>query len=443
MLFALGVTLLACVVCGLLPVWHARRANFVEVLSEDGLAPAGGTLRTRSAKLRTFIMVFQVATACLLLVGSALLGRSLVALTHADRGFDPVNLLTVEVPLRRDYPAQRRAQVMDSLVERLRATPGVTQAAVSNALPFASIGRFFGFAIPSRREPGLKTEVQTQINYVSPGYLGALRLRLTEGRWLSDGDTRTSPLVLVVNRTFATMYLEGKAVGERIPVRYLSGNSEIEIVGVVDDLWQGGTDGAPQPALFVSYSQLPPENVYLNAIALTIRTSGDPAGVIPTVRKLVKEQDPSLAVESVMTMEDRVTTSLSRSRTLTVLLGVFSVCALLIAGVGLFGVLSYSVAQRVREIGVRAARGASRRHIVWLVLGQALAITASGTALGLLAAAVLGRGLSRLLYGVTSYDPVSLLAVPVVLAIVAAVASGIPALRAARVDPIRALRGEG
>ncbi len=441
-LFALSVTLLACVACGLLPVWHARRVSLVEVLSEDGMAPAGGAIRTRSAKLRALIMVFQMVMACMLLVGSALLGRSLVALTHADRGFDPVNLLSAEVPLRRDYPAQRRVQVMDSLVERLGAIPGVTQAAVSNALPFVSIGRFFGFTIPSRRDPGLKTEVQTQFNYVSPGYLGALRLRLTEGRWLSDGDTRTSPLVLVVNRTFATMYLEGKAVGERIPVRHLSDNSEIEIVGVIDDLRQGGASAAPQPAIFVSYRQLPPDRIYLSAIVLTIRTSSDPRGVIPAVRRLVKEQDASLPLESVMTMEDRVTTSLSTSRTLTVLLGVFSVCALLIAGVGLFGLLSYSVAQRVREIGVRVALGASERHIVWLVLGQALAITASGTALGLLAAAALGKGLSRLLYGVTSYDATSFLAVPVVLLIVAAVASATPALRAARVDPIRALRGE-
>jgi putative ABC transport system permease protein len=215
-------------------------------------------------------------------------------------------------------------------------------------------------------------------------------------------------------------------------------------VGIVED-WQlqNDIDAGRPPQGFVPYAQLRPSYAHLlDTVTLVVRTTGDPPALAGTVRALVREHDPSLALDSVMPMEARVAASFANARALTILVAGFTLVALLIAGVVLFGVLSYSVAQRVREIGVRTALGASPRDIVRLLLGHALAITIGGTVVGLLAAALLGKAASGLLYGVSAHDPVSFATVPVVLALVAAVACVSPALRAARLDPIRALKGK-
>jgi predicted lysophospholipase L1 biosynthesis ABC-type transport system permease subunit len=247
--------------------------------------------------------------------------------------------------------------------------------------------------------------------------------------------------VIVVNRSFAATYLAGKPMGVVVPnLGMCRGDSDRwQVVGVVDDMRQGPVTDAPQPELFIPFRQIACTNAVPDPVVL-VRTAADPSPYASVLRDLLRQQAPSLALDSVMTMDDRVMTSLARPRTYALLLGGFAMFALAIAGVGLFGVLSYSVAQRTREIGVRTALGAQTRDIVRMVFRQGLAIAGAGVALGLLMSAAAVGSLSAFLYGVAAYDAASFIVVPVVLSAVAVVACLVPARRAARIDPLRALR---
>ena len=446
LLFALAVSVIASVACGLLPAWHTRRVNLVETLSEDGGAPIGGTMRSPMARTRGLIMAGQVAIACVLLIGGALLTRSLMSLIRADRGYDPVNVLTARLPLPPGYPAERRGQLLETLIGRLRAVPGVTHAAYGTGLPFVSNGALTAFKMRSPLNPSLDVEVQATLRVVSPDYFPAMRLRLVAGRTLSDTDTATTPPAVVVNQMFVRQYLGDHPLGFRIPqrgpragaVRFTDQNADWEVVGVVDDMPQDSVEAPPQAEVFASFKQVV---LYGNVDPiLVIRTTGDPTAYVSTLRSLVHEQAPTLALDSVMTMEDRVMTSLERPRLYAVVLAWFGAFALLIAGVGLFGVLSSSVAQRTREIGVRSALGARAIDIVALVLRQTLWIVGVGVAIGLAAALIGLRMLSAFLYGISPHDAFTFIAVPIVIVAVAAVACLVPARRAAKVDPLIALR---
>ena len=446
--FALALSVFASVACGLLPAWHARRVNLVETLSEDGVASIGGARRSPAARARALIMAGQVAIACLLLVGAALLTRSFVAMVRADRGYDPVNVLTARLPLPPGYPAEGRGQLLERLVERLRAVPGVTHAAYSSGLPFVSTGGFSAFNMPSPRNPDVAIEVQATQRLVSPDYFAAMRLRLVEGRALSDGDTAAAPPAIVVNRTFARQYLGDRAIGIRIPqrgaraggIRFANENADSEIVGVVDDMRQDSVEAPLQPEMFASLKQILPSSMRSFDPILVVRTTADPAMYVSTLRSLVHEQAPTLALDSVMTMEDRVMTSLAKPRLYAVVLAWFGMFALLLTGVGLFGVLSFSVAQRTREIGVRSALGAQAHDIVALVLRQALWIVGIGMLVGLGAALAGVRLLTAFLYGMSPHDALTFVAVPIVIVAIAAIACLVPARRAAKVDPLTALR---
>lgn len=440
--FAIGVSIVASVVCGLLPAWHARRVNLVESLSEDGGAPVGGGIRTRTARARTFILAAQLAVSCVLLVGAALLARSFIALLHADRGYDPANVLTARISFPSDYAMERRMALLEHVVDRLRPLPGVREAAFGNALPLLTSGGFRGFKMRPPVNPSTEVEVNVIQRVVGPGYFAALGLRVTAGRALSASDTMTAPEVIVVNRSFAVKYLGAHPVGAVIPNLGMcrGDHDRWEVVGVVDDMRQGPVSDPSQPELFLPARQNGCTNAVSQAV-LGIRTSGDPVPFATTLRGVVREQEPSLAVDSVMTMEDRVMQALAKPRLYAVVLIGFGVFAVLIAAVGLFGVLSYSVVQRSREIGVRTALGAQPADIVWLVLKQAALVVLGGTAVGLWGAFVAARTLSTFLYGVDAHDLASFAAVALLLGIVSATASALPARRAARIDPLRALRG--
>jgi predicted permease len=440
LLFAAAVSLVTSVVCGLMPALHARRVNLVESLGDGGTQARGGT-GAQTARVRTTIMAGEVAVACLLLVGAALLGRSFVALTHAERGYDPANLLTARIPLPASYSMERRIQVLDGLVGRLRGVAGVREAAYGNALPLLTSGGFRAFKMRPPSDPSTEIDVNTIERVVSPGYFGALGLHVRAGRVLSEADTMSAPQVIVVNRSFAATYLAGKPMGVVVPnLGMCRGDSDRwQVVGVVDDMRQGPVTDAPQPELFIPFRQIACANAVPDPVVL-VRTAADPSPYASVLRDLLRQQAPSLALDSVMTMDDRVMTSLARPRTYALLLCGFAMFALAIAGVGLFGVLSYSVAQRAREIGVRTALGAQTRDIVRMVFRQGLAIAGAGVALGLLMSAAAVRSLSAFLYGVAAYDAASFIVVPVVLLAVAVVACLVPARRAARIDPLRALR---
>jgi putative ABC transport system permease protein len=437
-------TLAAIAICGLVPALQARRIDLVQSLA-DNLAPVGGGVRSPVARLRAAIMAAQIAVACVLLIGAGLLGRSLQSLINVDRGYDPNNLLTARLPMPSGSTYAKSGAMLQDIRDRLQALPGVTHASFGNALPLVSAGGLSGFAVRLPRDPSTMAKVQTLHRTVDPGYLTAMGLRLRAGRFLTDSDTETSQPVLVVNKSFAEQYLGDDPIGRRLPLS-LYRQAEWEIVGVVEDMKQGGletgrfigTADSAQPEMFSSYRQfgeMRPDSIFFVA-----RAAGDPSVLAPAVRAIVREQAPALVLDSILTMEDRLMSSLSRPRAYAFVLGGFAAFALAIAAVGLFGVLSYSVAQRSREIGVRTALGAQTMQIVALVLRSGMTITAAGLICGLAAAALLVESLSKILYGFGPFDPATFIVVPLVLALAAALACVGPARRAASIDPIRALR---
>jgi putative ABC transport system permease protein len=439
LLFTIALSVVTSVACGLLPAASAARIDLACALADDGSTWSSAGWRTPAGRLRPLIMVGQVAVACVLLLGAALLSRSLMSLIRADRGYDPTNVLTARINLPSSYDGPRRAAFADAVVARLNAAPGVLHAAAGNALPLFTIGGNFGFTLPSLRDPAIKVQVQTMMRDVSPEYFQTLGLRMLRGRTLSDSDGALSRPVVVVNRTFAQRYLGDKPIGARLPIGFGEGRPDCDVVGVVHDMRQRDVTDAPAAEIFRSYRQSPARLINNPLIALA-RSSGDPLSLVDLVRATAREQDRAVAVDSIMTMEERVMASLAKPRLYTTLLTAFAAGALLIACVGLFGVLSYLVAQRAREIGVRTALGAQTRDIIALVLKHAAAVAAAGVAIGLTVSLALARYLSTFLYGVTTHDTASFVAVAIVMAVVAAIASVVPARRAARVDPLIVLK---
>ena len=437
MLFSLALTAGVSAVCGTVPALVTRPARLAGSLSEDGIAAAGVALRTPAARMRTLIMIGQVAIACVLLIGGALLARSFMAMVHADRGYGPVNLLTARLTFPHAEHDQRRVQFLEAFQERLRSIPDVSLAAFGNGLPLVNNGNVFGRIIPSPRDPAAKLHIAATWRVVSTEYIDALRLRLVAGRSLASTDTPSSPGVIVVNRSFAGEYLGADPIGQRLQLG-LSSQPDWEVVGVVDDARQGDVAEPTRPEFFVSYRQVP-DGIAFDPMLL-LRTGGDPTAHVGTIRALIRELDSTVVLDSVMTMEDRVMTSLARPRAYALVLGGLAALALAIAGVGLFGVLSYATAQRTPEIGVRVALGAEPRDIVGLVLRQAATMIGVGLVVGLAVTLAVAESLSKIMYGITARDAVSFTVAPLLIALVGVAACVVPARQAARVDPILALR---
>ena len=440
--FAALLSLGAGLVSGIVPLAAARRRDLAGSLAENGAAPVGSRLRVSTARLRASIIVAQVAIACVLLVGGALLARSLQALLDADRGYEPSGLMTARVALPGTlYSPEQRLAIVDAILARLSATGGVGAAAFTSELPLVASGSTAAFTMRSPVAGSGTITAQASPRIVSAGAFAALGMRIVEGRAFTEADTASSQPVIIVNRTFARRYLGAAAVGARLPmgVGYRD-PVEGEVVGVVDDTRPVGGSDPPQPEMFFCHRQFG-GRLPVPAVTVLIRTPGDPAALTGALRTAIGEAHSGLVAEALMTMEDRVLRGLARPRLYAVLLGGFAVCALLVAGVGLFGVLSFSVAERSREIAVRAALGARPARLILLVVGQGLGVIAPGIAIGLLAAALLTGMLSAVLYGITPHDTVTFLAVPAVLAAMSAVACFIPARRAASVNPASVLRG--
>jgi predicted permease len=442
-----ALTVLVIIACGLAPAVQLRGENVREALAADGSATGASAASVRSSRLRFSMMAAQVAIACLLLVGTALLARSFIALLRADRGCERSDVVTAHATMKA-RPFASGAAGFERIQQRLQALAGVTEAAFGDALPFVTTGGLSAFTLPSPKDPAAKVQVQTILRAVSPEYFPAMGLRLVAGRAIDRTDTSSSRPVVVVNRTFAAQYLDDRAVGAVLPIT-IGAYREWEVIGIVDDLRQGGLSGVapaafggvadpPQPEMFFTHRQWTGD---ITEVAFVLRTKRDPTALAPILRSILREEEPALAIDSVMTMEDRVSQSLARPRTYAMLLGGFAAFAIIIASVGLFGVLSYMAARRSREIAIRTALGARPHDIVRLVTRETAAILAAGLGAGLTAALLLGGALRPLLYGVSANDPLILLAVPIVLTFVVAIACAVPARRAARVDPLAALKG--
>ncbi|MFI5177791.1 MAG: ABC transporter permease [Vicinamibacterales bacterium] len=436
----LALTVSASVAFGWLPFLLARRISTTAALSEDGSSPAGGGLRTRVARTRAIVMAAQVAVAAILLLGAALLSRSISAMLHVDRGYQPEHLLTARLPLDdASFTPQSRATLVQTVVERAAGLPGVTHAAMTTGLPLTSGEGLRSFPLPSLTPGRPVVSVHTSSRAVSADYFAAAGMRVVEGRGFTPADSLDSRPVLVVNREFAREYLPTPATGTELSINLYPGKERWLVAGVVDDVREQSATDPFSPEMYECVCQIP-GGLTTSAPSLLLRTAGDPASYIPTLQRLVREIAPSVALDSVMTMEDRMRLSLAKPRLYAVLLDGFGGFALLLAGVGLFGVLSQGVARRRREIGVRTALGAKPGDVALLILRQGLGVTAIGLLIGLGAALALGRLIGEFLFGVAPYDPISIALVTALLLAVAALACYVPARRAARLDPLKALR---
>jgi putative ABC transport system permease protein len=446
LLFTLLLSGITTVVCGVLPLMHARRLEIARSLSDGSAGSAGGGRRL--ASIRALIVASQVAVTCVLVIGGVLLARSFTAQISADRGYEPRNLLTAALPFPVSYTVERKDQILTRILDRLERRPGISHAAVSTGLPFGSAGGNSVFQFNSSLRGGAQVEVETYRRVVSPGYFGAMGIRVRAGRILNDGDTANAARVVVVNRTFVQKYLENIPIEQAIGISLgnaavraatSAGRVEATIVGVVDDMKQNRPDEPPQSEMFVAFAQLPGVNHGGQAYVVA-RTIDDPLIYVEALRTAILEEDPALALDAVMTMDERVGLSLARPRMYAVLFGGFAAFALVIAAAGLFGVLSHSVSQRSRELAVRTALGASRGAVIATALKQMAIATLSGLVVGLGASAALSNNLSPFVYGVSTLDWLSFGVAPIVLLIVGAIACVMPARRVAQTDPIQVLR---
>jgi putative ABC transport system permease protein len=391
------------------------------------------------------VQVLQVAVACVLLVGASLLVRSFVALLGADRGFDVADVVSSRLSMTAPIYAapERRFAIVQQALRRLGATPGVTEVAFASEIPLTPGGSTSSLAFLSPTGEAVTAQASPRI--VSPRYFAALRLRMIAGRSFSDRDTTTAEPVVVVNESFARRYLGARAIGAKIPMAGYAPPDrrpvDTTVVGVVGDVRY--VDGATrsQPELYYSYLQLG-DRLPVRTVTLFARTSGPSAAIAPAFARVVREADGRLVADMTMPLEQRLTTTiLARPRLYAAVLGVIAGVALTIAGVGLFGLVSYSVSQRSRELAIRVALGASRGGVMWLVLRHGAGVTVAGIAVGLAVAAVGTRLLATQLYGVAPHDLATFVGVPLLLLVVAGAASVAPAFRAATIDPLRTLRG--
>ncbi len=423
--------------CALLPAAMARRLDLARALADDSAGSVGAG-RSRVADARALILTGQVAVASVLLVGAVQLGRSFDALSRTDLGFQPSNVLVATLPMPAPgYTPQRRAQVLDAVLARVAALPGVSVAAFSSIAPLSNSEAMVSFTMPTRGG-GEPVQANASMRTVSAGYFEALSRPLVAGRGFDARDVAGAAPALVVSRTFAQRYLGPEPLGQVVPAG-ADGRRDWVVVGVVEDSRQQGPLDRVQPELFVPHTQLS-GGVRPPVVSLLLRSATDPAALAPRVREILREADPGLVPGEVATLRERLQRTLARPRLYALLFGGFAGAALLLAGVGLFGVLSYLVALRTREVGVRMALGARPRDVVALVTGGGLRLALCGVALGLLAALAGGEALRGLLHGVEPLDPLVALAVPLLVAAVTGLACALPAWRAARVDPQQALR---
>jgi predicted permease len=438
---ALLVSIGAGVVFSLLPLIHLRRLELATSLSEDGSSPIGTGPATRVGRTRMVMMAGQVAIACVLLVGALLLGRSFLSLLNADRGYDPSGILTARVSLPGSvYSPERRHQIVRGIVDRATLTSHATKMAFTSELPVTPGGSTAAFTLKSAN--GV-IAAQASPRLVSAGAFAALGMRIVEGRGFTEMDIEAAPPVAVVNRAFARRYLENAAVGATLPmgVGYQDPAVQATIVGVVDDVRYLTSATVSMPELYYSYRQFS-RRLPVPSVTFLLRTSGDPRALATDLRAAIREADDALVPDAIATMEDRILTGLARPRLYLILFGGFAAVALIVVCVGLFAVLSQTVALRSREIGVRTALGARPSDILGLVARQGLAITTVGLVVGMAAAAMLAQSMASFLYGVTPHDRISYVLVPLLLLAVATIACLGPALRAIRVDPVRVLRGQ-
>jgi putative ABC transport system permease protein len=434
--FMLSISVLTGIIFGIFPALQLSRTNVNETLRDEGRGSTGGH---RRVQLRGLLVVGQVALSLLLLIGAGLLVRSFSRLLRVDPGFDPQNVLTMNVslPTVKYAGAQKQVAFFDDLSRRVSALPGVRSAAISASLPL----------IPKRITPVLaegQPEVPLAerpfiiIEAISPAWFRTMRVPLQAGREFTDADNSSAPNVVIVNQALARRYWPNQnPIGKHI---ILGRQPASEVVGVAVDVKNRGLALEPQVQLYFPFSQLPWGNMNL-----LVRTAADPNAMVSAVRAQIAAIDPDQPVTNVQTVDEIMDSSRAQPRFVLLLLGIFSAAALVLAIIGIYGVLAYSVAQRRQELGIRLALGAERSDILNMVVAHGLKLTLTGVVIGLAAALalswVMGSMLSGLLYKISARDVTTFVLAPVAFLVIALLASYLPARRATQVDPNEALRG--
>ena len=439
LLFTFAVALLVGLVFGLVPALKASRTGLNDVMKEGGRSGAAGPRRNR---VRSLLIASEIALSLMLLIGAGLLIRSFVKLQSVDPGFRADNVLSLRLSLvgQKYANVDARAEFYRRLWERLNTTPGIEAAGGVSVLPLSPGVAWGGIWVEGYAAPADETTLLSDLRIASPDYFKAMGIELRQGRFFDASDTREGQKVAVIDERFAEQFFPGAdPLGKRLKRGDLgSGNPWITVVGVVRTVNQYALDAEPPRAAFYTpHAQEPGSTMYVVA-----RTTGDPAQLTGAVTREVKSLDADLPVYGVSPMEQRLSGSLAERRFSLLLLGAFAALALLLAAVGIYGVMNYSVAQRTQEIGIRMALGAQVKDVYRLVIGHGLRLTLGGVAAGIAGALLLTRFMSGLLYGVSATDWVTFTAVSVFLAAVALAASYVPARRATRVDPMVALRYE-
>ena len=443
LLFTAGVTAVTGVLFGLFPALSAARANVSGVL-KDGMRGSSGGVASRRAR-NTLVMV-EMALAVVLLVGAGLLIRSFSKLLAVDPGFRAERVVTfgIAAPDTKYGPYAQRRELVSNLIERMNRVPGVQGAAVVTGLPLANIMMRTSAHIVGTPPERPAERKSTDVAMVTPGYFSTMGIPLVAGRDFTDRDGSGAPVVSIVNQEFVRRYFPNEnPIGKRIELGWdqdtasTGGNMTLggEIVGVVANVKRRGLSQEVFPETYASYMQ-----PTFSAFSVVVRSTADPSTVMAAIRAQVRELDRDLPLSDLRQLKELVAASVSRPRFYTTILGVFASIALILAAVGIYGVISYAVSLRTRELGIRIALGATGRQVSGLVLQQGVGLAIAGVLIGGVGAYGLTRLLSKLLFGVSATDPLTFLGVAALLTAIAAIASFVPARRAAKVDPLLAMR---
>src|SRR5436190_8083515 len=448
LVFTIAVSLGTGIVFGLIPALQGSRADLGLTLKESGARSGTGV---RQNKTRSVLVIVEVALAVVLLVGSALLIRTSVALRSVDPGFDTTNVLTMRMSLSgpRFLESAGVERMVKDGVERLQAIPGVEVASATCCVPLEG-GYGLPFVIAGRPLEGTAHGGGGWLT-ISPGYFDVFKIPVKRGRAFTDRDTRNAPPVVIINEAMANQFwpksdpLNDRLIIGRNVMKEFADEPERQIVGVVGNVRDGGLNNEPQPTMYIAQGQVPDAanalNVRLTPIAWVVRTRVEPHSVSAPIQEALREAS-GLPVSDIRTMGEVVSRSTSRDRFNMWLMTVFGAAALLLAAIGIYGLMAYSVAQRTQEIGIRLALGADLGQVRRMVVFQGLRLAIVGVVIGLATAFLLSRVLAAFLYGVTARDPLVFVSVPILLTMVALLAVWLPARRASKVNPLLALRYE-
>lgn len=435
LLFSLALSVVTGIAFGIAPALLAARTDMNEALKQGTRGSTEGGIRGR---LRSALVVIEVVFALVLLGGAGLLARSFIQLAHVDPGFNPENatLLRLSLPQRKYAQPEQQTAFANGLLERLKALPGVQAVGLTHSMPL--VGDYvLGFIIEGR--PALDPSEEPSTNYyaVTPDYFRAMGIRLVRGRLFTAQDDAKAPRVAIINETMARQYFPNEdPIGKRIHITN-GPQTWREIVGIVGDIKQYGVDKATSAQSYEPFAQVP-----FTSLNVVIRTNGSSAAVLGSLRPAVYAVDKDQPVGAIRPLEEIMAESIARQRFAMTLLTVFSAVALVIAAVGIYGVMAYNVVQRTGEFGIRMALGAQQRDVLRLVLTQGGKLIGLGLAIGLLATLGASRAMGSMLFNTSAYDPLTLSSITLLLGAVALVACFFPANRATKVNPIEALRTE-